>query len=111
MLYADGANKKYMMLEFPHSGVPEYAENMIFELKVKGIVPIIVHPERNHGIQQDPDILFDLVSQGCLTQITATSYVGGFGSTIQRLQTKLLMQVLVSCFHPMPITWRGVALE
>ncbi|KIM18158.1 tyrosine protein phosphatase [Apilactobacillus kunkeei] len=90
VLYADGTNKKYMMLEFPHSGVPEYAEDMIFELKVKGIIPIIVHPERNHSIQQDPDILFDLVSQGCLTQITATSYVGGFGSTIQRFTDKIV---------------------
>lgn len=90
VLYADGINKKYMMLEFPHSGVPEYAEDMIFELKVKGIIPIIVHPERNHGIQQNPDILYDLVSQGCLTQITATSYVGGFGSTIQKFTDKII---------------------
>ena len=90
VLYADGINKKYMMLEFPHSGVPEYAEDMIFELKVKGIIPVIVHPERNHGIQQNPDILYDLVSQGCLTQITATSYVGGFGSTIQKFTDKII---------------------
>lgn len=90
VLFADRLNKKYMMLEFPHSGVPEYAKDMIFELEVKGITPIIVHPERNHGIQQNPDILFDLVSQGCLTQITATSYVGGFGKNIQKFTEQII---------------------
>lgn len=90
ILFADRLNKKYMMLEFPHSGVPEYAKDMIFELEVKGITPIIVHPERNHGIQKNPDILFDLVNQGCLTQITATSYVGGFGSEIQDFTDRII---------------------
>lgn len=89
ILYADD-NGKYMMLELPHSGVPEYTENMIFELRVKGIVPVIVHPERNHGFRNDPDKLYDLVSQGCLTQLTATSYVGGFGKHIQRFTEQII---------------------
>lgn len=89
ILYADN-DGKYMMLELPHDGVPEYTENMIFELKVKGITPVIVHPERNHGFQNDPDKLYDLVSQGCLTQLTATSYVGGFGKYIQKFTEQII---------------------
>lgn len=89
ILYADN-DGKYMMLELPHDGVPEYTENMIFELKVKGITPVIVHPERNHGFQNDPDKLYDLVSQGCLTQLTATSYVGGFGKHIQKFTEQII---------------------
>lgn len=83
ILFADGDSKRYVMLEFPHSGIPEYSSDIIFELKIKGICPIIVHPERNHGIQKNPDKLYELVKQGCLTQLTATSFVGGFGKTIQ----------------------------
>lgn len=89
ILYAD-KDGKYMMLELPHSGVPEYTEDMIFELKVKGITPVIVHPERNHGFQDDPDKLYDLVDQGCLTQLTATSYVGGFGKHIQKFTEQII---------------------
>jgi protein-tyrosine phosphatase len=89
ILYADG-NGKYIMLELPHSGVPEYTNDMIFELKVRGITPVIVHPERNHGIQNDPDKLYDLVEQGCLTQLTATSYVGGFGSKVQKFTDQIV---------------------
>lgn len=89
ILYADD-DSKYMMLELPHDGVPEYTENMIFELKLKGITPVIVHPERNHGFQNKPDKLYDLVSQGCLTQLTATSYVGDFGKHIQKFTNQII---------------------
>lgn len=89
ILYTN-TNDKYMMLELPHGGVPEYTEDMIFELKLKGITPVIVHPERNHGFQNNPDKLYDLVTQGCLTQLTATSYVGGFGKHIQKFTEQII---------------------
>lgn len=89
ILYADKCGK-YLMLELPHDSIPEYTENIIFELKVKGITPVIVHPERNHGFQNNPDKLYDLVSQGCLTQITATSYVGGFGKHVQKFTEQII---------------------
>lgn len=90
ILYADGRGKKYMMLELPHNEVPSYTFDMIFEIVLKGIVPIIVHPERNFGIRNNPDLLYDLVRHGCLTQITATSYLGGFGKEIQRFTNRII---------------------
>lgn len=90
ILFADGDNGKYLMLELPHNEVPRYTFDMIFEIQLKGIVPIIVHPERNKGIQNDPSLLYRLVKQGCLTQITATSYVGGFGKNIQKFTDEIV---------------------
>lgn len=90
ILYPDGDSKKYIMLELPHSGVPEYTNDMIFEIIVRGITPVIVHPERNKGFQKNPDKLYDIVSQGCLTQLTATSYVGGFGKDIEMFTEQII---------------------
>ena len=45
--------KRYMLLEFPHGDVPGYAEQLIFDLKRKGTIPVIVHPERNKKIQDN----------------------------------------------------------
>lgn len=90
ILYADGSGKKYIMLELPHTEVPKYTFDMIFEMKVRGITPIIVHPERNAGIRKNPELIYDLVKQGCLTQLTATSYVGGFGKSIQKFTDQLV---------------------
>ena len=67
------------MLELPHTGVPEYTENMLFELIARGITPVIVHPERNYGFQDDHDLLYSFVEQGAATQLTASSYLGVFG--------------------------------
>lgn len=89
VLFADQKGK-YMMLELPHSGVPEYTKNMIFELQIKGIVPIIVHPERNYGFRNNPNELYDIVEQGCLTQITATSYLGGFGKNVKKFTEEII---------------------
>lgn len=90
ILYADGLTKKYMLLEFPHNGIPQYSEKMIFEIIVRGITPIIVHPERNLGFMKNPDLLYEFVKQGCLTQLTATSYLGGFGKKIEKFTEQII---------------------
>lgn len=73
----------YMLLEFPHDGIPTYASDMLFQIMQRGITPIIVHPERNEGMMAHPEILFDFITRGCVSQITASSYVGTFGSKVQ----------------------------
>lgn len=97
--------KKYMLLEFPHSNVPAYAEKMIFELLKLGTTPIIVHPERNKEIQRDTDILYKFIQQGALAQVTATSYIGGFGDDVATLSRKFvehsLVQIVASDAHAM----------
>lgn len=81
---------KYLLLELPHSGVPEYTEDMIFELMARGITPVIAHPERNHGFQENPDKLYDFVQMGCLTQLTSSSYLGVFGPNVEKLTSKII---------------------
>lgn len=80
----------YMLLEFPSEDVPTYARDTIFKLKGRSITPIIVHPERNNRILKEPEILQDLIEQGCLVQITASSYTGIFGSKVEELSRKLI---------------------
>ncbi|MCP3895318.1 MAG: tyrosine protein phosphatase, partial [Bacteroides sp.] len=45
--------RKYVLLETPFESVPFYVFTVIETLKKKGIIPIIVHPERNAQIQDD----------------------------------------------------------
>ena len=92
-----------MLLEFPHDGVPRYTENMIFNLKKMGTIPVIVHPERNHEIQNNLNMLYDFIKAGALAQVTATSYVGGFGSHVAEISRILvehnLVQIVASDAH------------
>lgn len=89
ILFADESNR-YLILELPHNEVPEYTEKMLFALQTRGITPILVHPERNQGFMQDPDKLYEFVSQGCLTQLTASSYVGVFGEHVQKFTEQII---------------------
>ncbi|MCO7177088.1 tyrosine-protein phosphatase [Sporolactobacillus kofuensis] len=72
-------NKKYILVEFPTHHVPRYAQQLFFDLQVKGITPVIVHPERNEEILKQPAILFDFVTEGALSQVTAASLIGKNG--------------------------------
>lgn len=81
---------RYVLIEFPTPEVPAYAERLFYELQTQRITPIIVHPERNHAFLNDPDLLYDFVSRGVLTQVTAASYIGSFGKDIQQLSHQLI---------------------
>lgn len=89
ILFADEDNR-YLMLEFPDDDVPHYTNQMIFELQQRGIIPVIVHPERNTKIMTHPELLYQLLQKGCLSQITASSYVGTFGKRVEDFSRKLI---------------------
>ncbi|MFP3416454.1 CpsB/CapC family capsule biosynthesis tyrosine phosphatase, partial [Bacillus sp. SIMBA_074] len=64
-------NGTYLLLELPSGKVPTYTQEVIYELLLKGITPIIVHPERNKELIENHKLLFDLVQEGALTQLTS----------------------------------------
>lgn len=85
-------NGKYVLLELPMNSVPAYAGQVIFEIMLKGIKPILAHPERNRDIIEAPQLLYELIEKGCLVQVTAGSLTGHFGTRIQQL-TKEFIQL------------------
>lgn len=105
ILFADTAGK-YMMLEFPDDDVPHYTNQMIFDLQQRGIIPVIVHPERNTKIMAEPDLIYRLLEKGCLSQITASSYVGTFGKKVENFSRQLIEAgqgyVFASDTHDLP---------
>ncbi|GGI16704.1 tyrosine-protein phosphatase [Gottfriedia solisilvae] len=89
--------QKYILIEFSSSFVPSNASQLVHNLVSNGIVPIIAHPERNAVFHRNSNLLYELVEKGALTQITANSVVGKFGSKIQKYTNKLLKNNLTHC--------------
>jgi len=83
-------DSQYLFIEFPSSHVPRYTEKLLFDLQVKGLTPIIVHPERNAELIERPDVLYNLVEKGALTQVTASSLCGYFGKKIKNFSIQLI---------------------
>ena len=86
---------QYLMVEFDFQGIPYHAEDVLFRLITKGIIPIITHPERNFEIGQRPQRYGEMIRMGCLGQVTAMSLTGGFGSGVKQTAEKLLKSGLV----------------
>jgi len=86
---------RYLMVEFASQGIPFQAEEVLFKLLTKGIIPIISHPERNMEIGQKPKRYYEIIRMGCLGQVTAMSLTGDFGSGIKRIAEKLLSKRLI----------------
>lgn len=83
-------HSKYLFIEFPSSSVPRYAERLLYEIQTEGIIPIIVHPERNKELQEKPELLYQFVKNGALSQVTASSLVGYFGKNVKKFSEQLI---------------------
>ncbi|MFD1037243.1 tyrosine-protein phosphatase [Virgibacillus byunsanensis] len=57
----------YVFIELPTSHVPQYAIQLLFDIQIQGYKPIIVHPERNQEIMENPNKLYLMVKNGALT--------------------------------------------
>ena len=89
-LLTSAGTSPYMLVEFPTNHVPRYAGELFYTMKLQGIQPILVHPERNSGIIENPNLLFEFIEQGVLSQITASSVTGHFGKKIQKLTFQII---------------------
>jgi len=87
----------YILLEFPHTQIPLHIEEILFQIQIMGITPILSHVERNLKFQQKPSLLSQLIQKGALAQITAASLCGFFGPIIRKFTQKLLVEGLVYC--------------
>jgi protein-tyrosine phosphatase len=88
----------YLLVELPDQFIPDHITRVYYDIQVAGLKPIITHPERNSLLQRKPDLLELWVSNGCLVQVTAQSYTGGFGSRARKFSEQLLDGGLVHFF-------------
>lgn len=88
-------DSSYILLELPMSGMPVYTEDILYDLQLKGLTPIIAHPERNREILKKPDILTGMVNRGILAQVNSGSITGLYGREIRRVAIKLIKMGLI----------------
>ena len=90
-----GDGRHFLSIEFPYQGIPYRAEEVLFQLMTRGIVPIISHPERNLEIVERPKRYYEMIRMGCLGQVTAMSLTGRFGHGIRRVVERFIKKRLV----------------
>ncbi|RLD15279.1 hypothetical protein DRI50_04275 [candidate division KSB1 bacterium] len=78
-------NKKYVLFELPLLDLPDGVGDFIFQCRLKGITPILAHPERYIFLHDKLEKLYAFFQQGCLIQINAGSITGQFGQRVQNV--------------------------
>lgn len=81
---------RYILVEFPMTKIPLYASEVLYQIQLKGLIPIISHPERYNEVIKDHSIVRDLVGRGMLVQVNSGSLTGKFGRRVQKTAMKLI---------------------
>jgi protein-tyrosine phosphatase len=76
-------NSDYFLLEFPPDFIFPGTRQFIYNVMQDGYIPIICHVERNRVFRQNPLLLYQFLQMGALSQVTAGSFRGDFGSEVR----------------------------
>jgi protein-tyrosine phosphatase len=81
---------KAVLVEFYGVEFPRAAEERLFDLKCRGILPVIAHPERYRYVWNSSGVLERLIASGAATLLDVASFVGKYGRETQRAAEALL---------------------
>lgn len=85
----------YILIELPMMSIPPYTELVLYKLQLKGLKPILAHPERNWEIMNRPNMLKEMIERGILVQVNSGSLAGIHGRKVKRFARQLLTEGLV----------------
>ena len=80
------------LIEFPNARFPLKCEQRLFELRVKGMRPVLAHPERYEPVWKDIASLDALLDGGTVMLLDVAALVGKYGRRPQKCAEKLLTE-------------------
>lgn len=83
-------NSRYLLIELPFINEDLDALNIIHDLILSGIIPIIAHPERYNYIQDDIEKLKEYKELGALIQVNNDSLYNKYGRSCNKTVKKIL---------------------
>lgn len=89
---------KYLLIELPFHNQILNLEDIIYEIKLKGYIPVIAHPERYTYFQDNYNLIEGLKNMGVLFQCNYVSILGCYGKSAEKLFKYLLKKNYVSFF-------------
>jgi protein-tyrosine phosphatase len=87
--------KDYLLVEFNEFSIPPGMDQIIYEIQLAGVRPVITHPERNGIMRAQPERFEKLVRNGCYAQVTGGSLTGTFGPGARQSSLEWIARGLV----------------
>ena len=79
------AGTSFVLMEFPYMTIPPNSAMAVRQLRGRGVVPIVAHPERYANMASNVDLIESWRDAGAYIQVNAGSFVGQYGNTARRL--------------------------
>jgi protein-tyrosine phosphatase len=79
-----------VLLEFYEMDFPPMIQHRLLDLRVRGLLPVIAHPERYQCLWRSPDTLERLVDSGVAALLDVAALVGKYGRKTQACAEELL---------------------
>ena len=78
------------LLEFPTDSIPARVNDRLFDLRRKGMRPVIAHPERCSPIWKRSELMEEVVDRGTVLLMDVAALAGKYGRTVRRCAETLL---------------------
>ncbi len=82
----------HILIDTPFSQFPFDFRTFLFQLRMKGLTPILAHPERAAEFQASMSLLQEFAESGCLLQVNAGSLQGKYGPIAVSLAREILQK-------------------
>jgi protein-tyrosine phosphatase len=88
--------KNLILIEMSYAAASNNIENVIFNLKLKGLQPVLAHPERYNYYFGNLEFFQRFIDLGCYLQINILSLLGYYGDASKNTAQNLLKKNMVT---------------
>lgn len=88
--------KNLILIEMSYAAASGNIENVIFKLKLKGLQPVLAHPERYNYYFGNLEVFQRFIDLGCYLQINLLSLLGYYGDASKNTAQNLLRKNMVT---------------
>lgn len=85
---------KYMLVELDMEEFSENDLDIIYELRLLGVKPIIAHPERYAYVNKNLTVLNSFIKEECFFQVNSSSLSGLFGKNVKKTAESIIKKGL-----------------
>ncbi len=73
------ADSQYVLVEMDMNNIPVNLNDILYQIVLAGFYPILAHPERYMGVQQNNSLIEDLIYRNVYMQVNSGSLLGMYG--------------------------------
>ena len=86
---------RFIIVKLPFGDLPEYAADVLDQLTLTNVQPVIAHPERNETLQRNWQLLSTWVEKFNFVQVSAASLLGNHGGHARTAAERFIEHGLV----------------